>query len=65
MSSFSLVCRDCKHRFRISCEGLLQDEHRVCPECGSRRVRQTFGGMIRNLDVAAYDGEKLINKKCA
>jgi rRNA maturation endonuclease Nob1 len=62
--SYSLVCKDCKHKFQLECEHLLQKEDRVCSECGSTRVRQRLVGIIRNLDVAAYDGEKLIPKKC-
>lgn len=63
--SYSLVCKDCKHKFVITCACSLPDEERVCPSCGSRRVRQRLSGLLRNLDVAAYDGEKLRPKKCA
>lgn len=65
MASYSLVCKDCKHKFELACESLLQTESRVCPECGSMRVRQRLAGIVRNLDVAAHDGEKLRPKKCA
>jgi len=65
MVSYYMVCRDCKHKFELTCECLLPDDQRVCPECASTRVRQRFSGILRQLDVASHDGEKLKPKKCA
>lgn len=65
MVSYYMVCRDCKHKFVLTCECFLEDEARVCPSCGSTRVRQRLTGVLRNLDVASHGGEKLRPKKCA
>ena len=65
MVSYLMVCRDCKEKFELTCEGLLQEKDSRCPSCGSSRVRQRLAGIIRNLDVASHDGEKLRPKKCA
>jgi rRNA maturation endonuclease Nob1 len=63
--TYYMVCRDCKEKFTLTCECVLPNEERVCPQCGSTRVRQRLTGVLRNLDVAAHDGEKLRPKKCA
>lgn len=65
MVSYYMVCRDCKHKFTLTCDCPLTENERVCPQCGSPRVRQRLTGVLRHLDVAAYDGEKLRPKKCA
>lgn len=66
MVSYYMVCRDCKHRFELAGIGNLRaDNAKTCPRCGSLRVRQRLSGVLRNLDVAAHDGEKLRPKKCA
>jgi hypothetical protein len=63
--SYYMVCRDCKHKFVLTCECIFGGEDRVCPRCRSTRVRQRLSGVLRNLDVASHDGEKLRPKKCA
>lgn len=65
MISYLLYCRDCQQRFTLSSEVPLGRDERACPHCDSRRVRHTLWGIVRNLDVAAHDGEKLKPKKCA
>lgn len=65
MVSYLMICRDCGSKFELTCELELTGEDRLCPGCGSVRVRQRLAGILRNLDVASHDGEKLKPKKCA
>jgi RNA polymerase subunit RPABC4/transcription elongation factor Spt4 len=65
MATFSMVCRECRHKFTVECDRFLTDEARVCPQCSSPRTRQRLSGLLRQLDVGANDGEKLRPKKCA
>ncbi|MEZ5126020.1 MAG: hypothetical protein R2826_07210 [Thermoleophilia bacterium] len=65
MASYAMICRDCRHKFGIERDGMIEEADRRCPQCSSTRVRQRLSGVLRNLDVAAHDGEKLKPKKCA
>jgi putative FmdB family regulatory protein len=44
MASYDLICEKCGHAFEVFRQGFLRDEDSVCPECGSKDVRQKFSG---------------------
>lgn len=44
MPTYELTCQDCGERFDRFVMRLLRDEDRVCPSCGSTRVRSGIGG---------------------
>lgn len=48
MIKLDLVCSACKHAFQMEAATILKDEEKICPECGSDRVRQTFASYLRN-----------------
>ena len=48
MAVFDLVCQTCKHKFQLVTRGPIKDKQKVCPECGTAGVRQTFGSYLRN-----------------
>jgi putative FmdB family regulatory protein len=47
MASYDLRCRGCGGDFEVFVQGFLKDEHRVCPECGSREVEQRITGFLK------------------
>jgi putative FmdB family regulatory protein len=46
MPSYDLKCEDCGRSFEVFIQGFLKEQHKVCPECGSRRVDQLFTGFL-------------------
>jgi putative FmdB family regulatory protein len=48
MVRMDLVCSTCKHAFEVAAKTNLMNDEKHCPECGSDRVRQTFGSYLRN-----------------
>jgi len=46
MASYDLRCAECGHDFEVFVQGFLKDDHKVCPDCGSRRVEQRFTGFM-------------------
>ena len=48
MAHFDLVCLDCKRAFTVLTRTAIRDKQKVCPECGSTHVRQTFTSFLRN-----------------
>jgi putative FmdB family regulatory protein len=46
MASYDLVCEECGHDFEVFMQGFLKDDAKVCPECGSREVRQLITGFL-------------------
>ena len=48
MAFYDLHCQTCGCTFELYVQGFLKDEHKVCPECGSREVEQQLsGGFLR------------------
>lgn len=52
MPTYELICDDCGSRFERFLTRLLRREDRVCPECGSRRVRSGVGGGVLGAGTA-------------
>lgn len=46
MASYDLLCEECGHGFEVFVQGFLKDGAKVCPECGSRVVRQLITGFL-------------------
>jgi putative regulatory protein, FmdB family len=46
MASYDLQCEECGHGFEVFVQGFLKDGSKVCPECGSREVRQLITGFL-------------------
>jgi putative FmdB family regulatory protein len=49
VASFDLICDKCGYDFEVFRQGFLKDEDRVCPSCGSTKVRQKFTGFLKNI----------------
>jgi hypothetical protein len=43
-----LVCRSCKHSYKVEASSIFKDKEKNCPECGSDFFRQTFASYKRN-----------------
>jgi putative FmdB family regulatory protein len=52
MAIYEFVCAECDNQYEIYVQGFLKDEHRACPNCGSRSTRQKFTSFLRNLGGA-------------
>ena len=48
MAVIDIVCQSCKHKFQVVTRGVIKAKQKLCPECGSADVRQTFGSYLRN-----------------
>ena len=46
MASYDLRCDSCGQDFELFVQGFLKDEHKVCPDCGSREVAQRYTGFL-------------------
>jgi putative FmdB family regulatory protein len=46
MASYDLRCQGCGGDFEVFVQGFLKEEHRVCPECGSRQIEQRITGFL-------------------
>lgn len=46
MATYDLLCEECGHGFEVFVQGFLKDGAKVCPECGSRVVRQLITGFL-------------------
>jgi putative FmdB family regulatory protein len=44
MPTYELHCPECGHRFDRFLVRLLRDDDKVCPECGSTKVKAGVGG---------------------
>jgi rRNA maturation endonuclease Nob1 len=57
MAEVDLVCRDCKHAFRVvtRTSGGVKERQKQCPACGSRAVRQTMASYLRNGPLSSPD----------
>ena len=42
MASYDLKCGACGRDFELYVQGFLKEDHKVCPDCGSRDVVQLF-----------------------
>jgi rRNA maturation endonuclease Nob1 len=48
MAEIELVCRACKHPWRVTTQRAIKAKQKRCPECGSETVRQTMSSFLRN-----------------
>ncbi len=49
MATYDLLCEHCGHQFELYLKSFIEDDDKVCPECGSKDVRQKFTSFLRNL----------------
>lgn len=56
MPTYDLTCQDCGERFDRFLMRILREGDKVCPRCGSHRVRQGVGGGYLGSGIAASDG---------
>ena len=47
MSQYEFTCHECEAGFEVFSTGLIKDEQKKCPECGSPDVRQKFTSFLR------------------
>ena len=55
MAILDLKCRACEHAFQLVTRGAVKEKQKVCPSCGSKDAKQTFGSYLRNGALSAPD----------
>jgi putative FmdB family regulatory protein len=48
MALYDFVCLDCGNSFELFVQGVIKDDDRHCPDCGSVALRQKFSGFLRS-----------------
>jgi putative FmdB family regulatory protein len=48
LATYDMICNKCSHAFEVSNQEFLRDRDKVCPECASTEVRQTFSSFLRH-----------------
>lgn len=46
MPTYELRCETCGHRFEVFLTRIIRTEDKVCPVCGSDRVKNGIGGGV-------------------
>ncbi len=56
MALYDFVCMDCGRDFELFVRGLIKDDERRCPECGSSAVRQKFTSFLSTGATSSTSG---------
>lgn len=48
MGYFTLICKDCGHKFQLVTGGAIKQKQKRCAKCGSKDIRQTLGSYLAN-----------------
>lgn len=46
LPTYDLTCEDCSEQFEIFVMRMLRDGDKICPRCGSNRVKTGLGGGV-------------------
>jgi len=63
LPTYDLTCQDCGERFELFFMRLLREEDKLCPVCGSDRIRTGLGGGVlaiasKGSDVSPSCGDR-------
>jgi putative FmdB family regulatory protein len=53
MPTYDMICSECGHKFEVFRIGFIRPEDKVCPECGTRNVKQELTGFLTHYGSGA------------